>query len=170
MCLAQNAKLASLMLAKRPANDGIIISGGEAISTLEVIIWYDNCVVKYSSTKFFGDIDNQNKFYMYNAQSVDNPTSFNTKVKALLSSLSGKAYTDIKFYATGELDLGASKKLHGLAQCTRDLSSTDCKKCLDVAVSGLPSCCDGKRGGRVVGGSCNVRLRPNGPLGQWPFV
>jgi hypothetical protein len=128
------------------------------------IIWYDNCMVKYSSTKFFGDIDNQNKFYMYNAQSVDNPTSFNTKVKALLSSLSGKAYADTKFYATGELDLVASKKLHGLAQCTRDLSSTDCKKCLDVAVSGLPSCCDGKRGGRVVGGSCNVRYE------LYPFV
>ncbi|KAI9379086.1 hypothetical protein POPTR_017G040132v4 [Populus trichocarpa] len=86
------------------------------------IIWYDNCMVKYST------------------------------------------YADTKFYATGELDLVASKKLHGLAQCTRDLSSTDCKKCLDVAVSGLPSCCDGKRGGRVVGGSCNVRYE------LYPFV
>ncbi|CAK7355393.1 unnamed protein product [Dovyalis caffra] len=116
------------------------------------IIWYDYCLVKYSSTNFFGDIDNQNKFYLYNVQDVDKPTVFNRKVKVLLSSLSIKAYVGTKFYATGELDLGASKKLYGLAQCTRDLSSLDCKKCLDGAINELPSCCDGKRGGRVVGG------------------
>ena len=57
-------------------------------------------------------------------------------------------------YAVGELELEESKKLYGLTQCSRDLSSSDYKKCLDDSVSELPSCCDGK-GGRVVGGSCN---------------
>ncbi|KAK9942730.1 hypothetical protein M0R45_008380 [Rubus argutus] len=37
-----------------------------------------------------------------------------------------------------------------------DLSGPDCKKCLDEAISELPNCCDAKRGGRVVGGSCHV--------------
>lgn len=121
------------------------------------IIWYDNCLLKYSNVKFFGEIDNGNKFYMLNVQSVNDPTSFNQKVKELLSSISSKAYVSPVLYAAGELKLEGSEKLYGLAQCTRDLSSINCKKCLDGAISELPSCCDGKRGGRVVGGSCNVR-------------
>ncbi|KAJ4729979.1 Cysteine-rich repeat secretory protein [Melia azedarach] len=128
------------------------------------IIWYDNCLLKYSNVDFFGDIDNQNKFYMYNVQDVEHPASFNRKVKRLLSSLSYKANATPKLYATGELELGASKKLYGLAQCTRDLSGADCRKCLDGAISELPSCCGGKQGGRVVGGSCNVRYE------LYPFV
>uniref|UniRef100_A0A7N2LJN6 Gnk2-homologous domain-containing protein n=1 Tax=Quercus lobata TaxID=97700 RepID=A0A7N2LJN6_QUELO len=94
---------------------------------------------------------------MWNVEDVENPTSFNLKVKDLLSRLSNKAYANPKFYATGDLKLDSSSKLYGLAQCTRDLSGLDCKKCLDTAISELPNCCDGKRGGRVVGGSCNVR-------------
>lgn len=37
------------------------------------------------------------------------------------------------------------------------LSSVDCENFLDDAISEIPNCCDGKKGGRVVGGSCNVR-------------
>ncbi|KAL5573254.1 hypothetical protein UlMin_022851 [Ulmus minor] len=123
------------------------------------IIWYDNCLVKYSDEYFFGQIDNSNKFALLNVKDVENPTSFNANVKKLLSSLSYKASTTSKLYATGELEIGSGKdgKLYGLAQCTRDINGADCKKCLDVAISEIPNCCSGKRGGRVVGGSCNVR-------------
>ncbi|XP_059664468.1 cysteine-rich repeat secretory protein 38-like [Cornus florida] len=128
------------------------------------IIWYDYCLLKYSNTDFFGKIDNQNKFYLYNVNNVSDPESFNQKTKKLLSQLSEEAYDSSKMYATGESELGDFKKLYGLVQCTRDLSSTDCKKCLDSAISELPSCCDGKEGGRVVGGSCNFRYE------IYPFV
>ncbi|GMP54220.1 hypothetical protein CsSME_00019451 [Camellia sinensis var. sinensis] len=128
------------------------------------VIWYDNCLVKYSNTDFFGKIDNGNRFYMWNLRNVSNPLSFNQKTKDLLSQLSQQAYVAPKMYATGESELGYSEKLYGLVQCTRDLSSVDCKKCLDGIISELPSCCDGKEGGRVVGGSCNFRYE------IYPFV
>ncbi|XP_062106174.1 cysteine-rich repeat secretory protein 38-like [Humulus lupulus] len=123
------------------------------------IVWYDNCLLKYSDGNFFGQIDSGNRFYMWNVKDVDNPESFNPKVKELLSGLSYKASRTSKLYATGELELGAGPdpKLYGLAQCTRDLNGMDCKKCLDDAISELPNCCTGKIGGRVVGGSCYVR-------------
>ncbi|PIA54267.1 hypothetical protein AQUCO_00900663v1 [Aquilegia coerulea] len=115
------------------------------------IIWYDNCLLKYSDVNFFGTIDTQNKFYLYNTQNV-NDTTFNGSVQELLSDLSAIASQSPRLFATGETSL-----LQGLVQCTRDLSSSQCKKCLDDAITELPSCCDGKRGGRVVGGSCNFR-------------
>ncbi|XVF25124.1 hypothetical protein REPUB_Repub13aG0186800 [Reevesia pubescens] len=128
------------------------------------IIWYDNCLLKYSNTEFFGQIDNQNRFYMWNLKVVSDPGSFNQQTKELLSRLANEAYATPKLYATGEMELYGSQKLYGLTQCTRDISSSDCKKCLDGIIGELPSCCDGKEGGRVVGGSCNFRYE------IYPFV
>ncbi|XP_061364377.1 cysteine-rich repeat secretory protein 38-like [Gastrolobium bilobum] len=128
------------------------------------IIWYDYCLFKYLDTDFFGNIDNTNKFYMWNLNKVSDPSTFNYKTKELLSQLAQKASVNPKLYATGELKLEESEKLYGLTQCTRDLSSSDCKKCLDDAINELPNCCDGKEGGRVVGGSCNFRYE------IYPFV
>ncbi|RVW68449.1 Cysteine-rich repeat secretory protein 38 [Vitis vinifera] len=128
------------------------------------IIWYDYCLLKYSNVNFFGQVAYQNRFYMWNLNNVSDPASFNQKTKELLSNLAQKAFINSKMYATGELELQESEKLYGLTQCTRDLSSSDCKKCLDDAISELPNCCDGKEGGRVVGGSCNIRYE------IYPFV
>ncbi|TXG55324.1 hypothetical protein EZV62_020580 [Acer yangbiense] len=118
------------------------------------IIWYDNCLFKYSDKDFFGKIDNQNKFYMYNTRSVSDPKAFNQNTKELLSQLAKDAQADSKLYAVGQMGLDGSTELYGLTQCTRDLSSYDCKKCLDGIIGELPSCCDGKQGGRVISGSC----------------
>jgi len=128
------------------------------------IIWYDYCLFKYSDTDFFGKIDSANRFYMWNLNNVSHPLTFNYKTKDLLSQLAQKASMNPKLYATGEVKLEESKKLYGLTQCTRDLSSADCKNCLDAAINELPNCCDGKEGGRVVGGSCNFRYE------IYPFV
>ncbi|KAK7324775.1 hypothetical protein VNO77_28609 [Canavalia gladiata] len=128
-------------------------------------VWYDNCMFKYLDTDFFGKIDNTSKFYLLNVQNVSDPATFNYMTKELLSLLAYKASMIPKMYATGELKIGGeSEKIYGLTQCTRDLSSSECKKCLDDAISKLPNCCDGKEGGRVVGGSCNVRYE------IYPFV
>ncbi|KAG2687967.1 hypothetical protein I3760_09G073500 [Carya illinoinensis] len=134
------------------------------------IIWYDNCLLKYMNKYFFGQIDNENKFYMLNVKNVSNinPQVFNQQTRDLLSRLSKEASGNPKMYAVGEVEIMGDQskkiKLYGLAQCTRDLSRTNCFKCLEGAIDGLPRCCDGKEGGRVVGGSCNVRYE------IYPFV
>ncbi|KAK4845957.1 hypothetical protein QYF36_011162 [Acer negundo] len=87
------------------------------------IIWYDNCLFKYTDKDFFGQIDNQNKFYMWNVKVVSEPEAFNQNTKELLSQLAKEAQATSKLYAVGEVKLGESEKLYGLTQCTRDLSS-----------------------------------------------
>ncbi|XP_030546379.1 cysteine-rich repeat secretory protein 38-like [Rhodamnia argentea] len=128
------------------------------------IIWYDECMFKYLNTDFFSQIDNANKFYMWNLNNVSHPEAFNSKVRGLLTGLVEEAYTVPKLFATGKVGLEGKMNLYGLVQCTRDLSSTECKECLEGAIGELPSCCDGKEGGRVVGGSCNFRYE------IYPFV
>ncbi|OVA13147.1 Gnk2-homologous domain [Macleaya cordata] len=91
----------------------------------QAIIWYDKCLFKYSNEKFFEMRDTENREQK-------------------------KAHVSAVLFATGEMEMEGSEKLYGLVQCTRDLSSSECKKCLEDAVNEIPSCCDGKRGGRVV--------------------
>ncbi|XP_073152168.1 antimicrobial ginkbilobin-2-like protein [Henckelia pumila] len=124
------------------------------------IVWYDSCFLKYNDIDFFGKIDYQNRFAMLNVNNVSmiEPQKFNQRVKKLLTNLSKKACQKSKMFAKGESEMEEySKKIYGMVQCSRDVSGVDCKKCLDDAISELPSCCDGKQGGRVVGGSCNIR-------------
>ncbi|XP_021715727.1 cysteine-rich repeat secretory protein 38-like, partial [Chenopodium quinoa] len=122
------------------------------------VIWYDNCMLKYLDRCFFGQINNKNKFYLLNVANLSNdPVLFNTKVKGLLSKLAIQGASTRKLYAIGETKLDTFTNLYGLAQCNQDLSNKVCKTCLDQAISELPNCCDGKRGWRVVSGSCNVR-------------
>ncbi|XP_060211467.1 cysteine-rich repeat secretory protein 38-like [Lycium barbarum] len=130
----------------------------------EAIIWYDNCLLKYSDDCFRGEIDNRYKFYMWNRAVVSNPEYFNSKTKELLGSLVDEAYWVQNMYATGEMKIGENEKLYGLVECTRDLSNEECKKCLEGIISELPRCCAGKRGGRVVGGSCHFIYE------MYPFV
>ncbi|KAL4614425.1 hypothetical protein ACB092_07G053700 [Castanea dentata] len=78
---------------------------------------------------------------------IDNQNKFFIK-------LAKEASISPKLYEVGELELSESNKLYGLDQCTRDLSNSECFTCLDTAIEG----------GRVVGGSCNIRYE------IYPFV
>ncbi|KAL6527433.1 hypothetical protein OROGR_016523 [Orobanche gracilis] len=124
-----------------------------------VVVWYDDCYVKYSDVDFFGKIDAQNRFYMWNLRNVSNyGGEFIQKTTCLLKELAGEASESKKMFASGEVEFdGGKNKIYGMAQCSRDLSKVDCKKCVDDAVGELPLCCEGKEGGRVVGGSCSIR-------------
>ncbi|KAM7492324.1 hypothetical protein LguiA_035245 [Lonicera macranthoides] len=130
----------------------------------EAVIWYDNCLLKYSNTDFFGKVDQRTRFYMLNLQNVSDYENFNARTKELLSGLAKEASGTPKMYASGETDVVVAKKVYGMVQCTRDVSRVDCRKCLDGAISQLPSCCNGKEGGRVVGATCNIRYE------IYPFV
>ncbi|KAK6918904.1 Gnk2-homologous domain [Dillenia turbinata] len=105
------------------------------------------CHGDYSDRDFIGKIDNQNKFYLVNVNNASNPTTPNRRAKQFLSYLWSEAHIAPKTYAAGELELGGSDELYGLVQCTKDLSSSDCQKCLDDVVSEIPSCCKVKQGG-----------------------
>ncbi|XP_030516549.2 cysteine-rich repeat secretory protein 38-like [Rhodamnia argentea] len=150
-CKACMADAGAEIRRRRPLNKG-------------AVIWYDKCMFKYLDANFFGQIDNANRFASFNVNNVSNPAVFNRAVKGLLTGLVEEAYTMPKLYATGEAGLAGKMKLYGLVQCTRDLSATQCKQCLESAISALPICCDGKEGGRVIGGSCSFRYE------IYPFV
>ncbi|KAK1280226.1 Cysteine-rich repeat secretory protein 38 [Acorus gramineus] len=123
------------------------------------IIWYDDCLLRYSNLRFFNSSDGSHAFYMWNVKNVSNPTPFFKTLKGLMGSLVNRAVNDTsaEMFATGDVEVNGAQRLYGLVQCTRDLSRDMCADCLRYAIGEIPTCCAGKIGGRVVGASCNIR-------------
>ncbi|CAL9116806.1 unnamed protein product, partial [Musa acuminata var. zebrina] len=67
------------------------------------------------------------------------------------------AYNSTKRYATGQAFnvTQAVPTIYGLAQCTPDMSTSDCRQCLKGVLQGLPR---GLQGARNQGVRCNIRF------------
>ncbi|KAK1280227.1 Cysteine-rich receptor-like protein kinase 8 [Acorus gramineus] len=128
------------------------------------VIWYDDCLLRYSNIRFFNSVETSSKFFMWNVNNATDPRPFIAAVYGLIGSLVNKTAGDPGMFATGEVAVSgagavAGQKVYVLAQCTRDLSRDSCAQCLVDANNSYPSCtqCAGKIGGRVIGPSCNFR-------------
>ncbi|KAF7120976.1 hypothetical protein RHSIM_Rhsim13G0161800 [Rhododendron simsii] len=124
-------------------------------------IWYDECMLRYSDTYIFSAVDMTHNVMLPGAENVtEQPGQFTESLRELMGELSTRAslknQPGDKKFATGEVKLTANQTLYGLLQCTPDITSADCSRCLTAAVSNLPNCCEGKQGGRVLYTSCNV--------------
>ncbi|XP_058197650.1 cysteine-rich receptor-like protein kinase 25 isoform X2 [Rhododendron vialii] len=129
-------------------------------------IWYNECMLRYSDTYIFSAVDITYNVMLPGAENVtEQPGLFSESLKKLMGELSTrdslKTQLGYKKFATGELNLTANQTLYGLLQCTPDITSADCDRCITAAVSNLWNCCDGKHGGRVLYTSCNVRYETN---------
>nr|DAD23234.1 TPA_asm: hypothetical protein HUJ06_024697 [Nelumbo nucifera] len=131
----------------------------EGLSLLEenltrkvAIIWYDECLLRYSNHSFFSIMDEEPSFILLNSQNNSNPGKFNK-----LGKLATEVVSSASKFTTLETNYTSFQTLYCLAQCTPDLSGNDCNQCLRDAISLFPICCSGAVGARVVRPSCNVR-------------
>ncbi|KAE8037510.1 hypothetical protein FH972_010096 [Carpinus fangiana] len=120
------------------------------------VIWHDLCTLKYSGEDFFGQVDTQLRYLLTDSENASDPVSFGQKTNDLISKLVEIAYVIPRTYGTSTVRLGASETLELTAQCRRDLSGTDCKRCLTNSVVELQNCCAGKKGATVYSASCAV--------------
>ncbi|KAJ4703241.1 Cysteine rich receptor like kinase [Melia azedarach] len=123
----------------------------------ELIIWYDQCLLRYSNQSFFSTVDASRIITMWNTQNITDPDKFNDLVGNLMNEAATEAVDNPKKFAAKKEDFTVFQQLYGLVQCTPDLSSSGCNLCLRDAISRLPGCCSGKQGGRVLLPSCIVR-------------
>lgn len=127
----------------------------------EAIIWYEDCMVRYSICSFFSTVDTWPKFVVYNTAHVDSDQStfwrllFNTM--NVTADEAAKPAVGEKKYATKQVNISRSHSLYCAAQCTLDLSPKDCRSCLSLASGEFPCCTDLKQGGRALYPSCDVR-------------
>ena len=137
----------------------------ECSLSVAAVMWYDECMVRYSNESFFSRVTVAPGYPGYVLASPTNMTdqqSFNRLLYDTLNETAdeaAKAPIGAKKFATKEAQISIFQNLYCLAQCTPDLSPKDCRSCLNGLInSDLPRCCAGKQGGRVLYPNCNIRF------------
>ncbi|KAJ8761550.1 hypothetical protein K2173_004326 [Erythroxylum novogranatense] len=129
---------------------------------IEVFGAYDDCMLRYTSRPIFRHMDFTYYFAMNSSVHVPNAERYHQVLDSLINELKSMASSgdsNLK-YASGSVLWSNSIAIYALTQCTPDLSFAECYSCLSLASAFIPSCCDGRAGGRVVSPSCNVRFEP----------
>jgi hypothetical protein len=125
------------------------------------IIWYDECLLRYSNQSIFATVNEVPGVSMSSTQVIleAERDRFNELLARTMNSLATLASNSLtaKKFATEEEAFNSSQTLYSLVQCTPDLTVSDCERCFQSAIGGLPTCCGGKQGGRVLLPSCNIR-------------
>ncbi|RVW86344.1 Cysteine-rich receptor-like protein kinase 25 [Vitis vinifera] len=96
-------------------------------SNKTAIIWYDECIVRYSNLNFFG---------------MGRPLRWCScgMPRTLVPEKSRR---------------GSSR--YGLVQCSRDMGRDECRNCLTQLRENISQCCNGRRGWQIMCPSCYLR-------------
>ena len=123
------------------------------------IIWYDQCMLRYSNEDFIGTMNTSPGFLMWNVNNRTDPDDKDVGALSLMYKLVSEApYSEDMVSIKNETSVNnASLMLYGLAQCTRDISDASCSSCLVELSSEIDKCCQEKVGWRVLGPNCNIR-------------
>ncbi|CAA2956866.1 cysteine-rich receptor kinase 10 [Olea europaea subsp. europaea] len=123
-------------------------------------IWYDYCMLRYSNESIFSRVEQSFIVYLYNMENITEPNRFRQLLGETMNEIASEAVNSNlpgKKFATKIANFTEFERLYTLAQCTPDLTSGDCDICLRNAIPRLRTCCDNKKGGRVIVESCNIR-------------
>ncbi|WJX21083.1 hypothetical protein P8452_10556 [Trifolium repens] len=126
----------------------------------ESIIWYDECLLRYSNTSFLNHIVPATALESVESVPDSQVSQFSDFIAKLLKDLANEAVNSNsgqKKFSAKEDNFLDSIKIYSLAQCTPDLSTFDCNTCLQSAISSIGDCCSTKRGARSLLPSCNIR-------------
>ncbi|XP_008224860.1 PREDICTED: cysteine-rich receptor-like protein kinase 10 [Prunus mume] len=125
----------------------------------QVVIWYDDCMLRYSNESFFSTMAESPSLFMWNTRkvigNVSDQNRFNQVLATGVSEIAAEASNKDRKFATKEAKVSEFTSLYMLGQCTQDLSSGDYHWCLLGAPTQVPR---RDAGGRALYPSCNFRF------------
>ncbi|KAH7675708.1 Non-specific serine/threonine protein kinase protein [Dioscorea alata] len=126
-------------------------------SGLSAAIRFDLCLLRYSDHPFFSHLANDDFYYLHNINNASNPTIFTSRVNDLMDQITSNAYQSSSRFGANTSNFLDSGDIYGMVQCTRDLSDSDCAKCLNQAVGVVRGYCSGNIGCQALSMSCTAR-------------
>ncbi|WJX59966.1 hypothetical protein P8452_45227 [Trifolium repens] len=105
----------------------------------EAVVYEEFCQLRYSNKNFIGSLDVTDNIGKDNVQNISEPEKYESVVNKILNNLTKIASFNVSsnMYATGEVNF-EDKTIYALVQCTRDLSDTNCSRCLLSAIRDIP--------------------------------
>eukprot|EP00253_Pinus_taeda_P010207 PITA_10207 len=119
-------------------------------------IWMDVCFLRYENYTFFGQLYSYG-LYTFITTNVSEPQVFGEALDNLLSNLSSEAASRSKLYASGITTDSLYRKIYGLVQCWRDISSDDCTTCLSNTINSIFATFPGNPGVQGLRANCIIR-------------
>ncbi|KAK0579034.1 hypothetical protein LWI29_019957 [Acer saccharum] len=128
-------------------------------SNRTAIIWYNECMLHYSNTNFFGLSQTSPDFLMWNTDNITVPDEPNYSALSLVYSLIEDASNTFWKFGTDDRIVVSNGSRHGyaLVQCARDIDNSSCRSCLWDLTEKIQKCCKLKIGWRIMSPSCNIR-------------
>ncbi|KAM3319243.1 cysteine-rich receptor-like protein kinase 25 [Capsicum chacoense] len=138
------------------------VTEGEEPDKKQAIIWYYQCLVRYSNVSFASTPDPSASLGLYEVQNASRPEQFMENLRTMFDNLTTQATTvnhKLKYAANSD-EISPFQQLYGMVQCLPDLSPEDCRTCLKTALSRISNPFFKVYvpiGGRILGSSCNLR-------------
>lgn len=127
---------------------------------MEAIIWYDECMLRYSNESFFSILGDWMPYNSCNDQNITVLDGFDQLLGSMMNDSVTRATAarpGAAKFATKEANLSSSITLYSLVQCTPDISNSSCETCLRELVANLPVSCGGRKGATALNPNCYVR-------------
>ncbi|CAD6267040.1 unnamed protein product [Miscanthus lutarioriparius] len=153
MCYAdRNATQCLDCLSRAPAGITTVCPGSRNVSAA-----YDACVLRFSGTDFLSVASRNAAFYVTWFSTVDQARLEDAR-SSLMNQLARTAAGSPPLFLANESAplAGSSDSVYGLAQCTRDLTASECSWCLTTYIGLLPGNFPNNTGGAIKGYSCYV--------------
>ncbi|CAO2146754.1 unnamed protein product [Urochloa humidicola] len=142
----------------------------------DTTVYYESCLLRFSDEDFLrpsnASGDDSFQFIMWNTEDITEPllpgwdpnnsyriAAITGVVTQLLQQTADQsARNSSKRYATSMVEVSSTlPTLYSLAQCTPDLTPTECSECLKYISQQMMSQFGGQKGGRYVIVRCNIR-------------
>lgn len=153
------------------------LPGTRCANRRDMVLWYPQCLVRYDNASFFGvaDTSPDRRLLVPNPNNFSDPAALNKARERLNGRMLAAAAESPARVAFGDEQLSANATLHGLAQCTVDLTPEECSRCLATHMVWLGVCCTDMDGVRLSGPSCYLRYElmafaPGTPPTMAPLV
>lgn len=121
-----------------------------------VVIWYDQCLLRYANQSIIATLDQSGAILLSSSRGGINQSRLIEVLGQVLDDVVTRAANggSEKKFAVGDGNLTALQKVYALGQCTPDISSTECDRCLRSTIPNI----DGSASGfQYISPSCVLR-------------
>ncbi|KAJ4904452.1 Cysteine-rich receptor-like protein kinase 10 [Raphanus sativus] len=122
----------------------------------EAVLYYDECTLRYSQRNILSTLRTDGGYTLPNLNNIprNQQERFRDLVLSTLNQAATKAVASSRKFDARKVNFTALQSLYGLVQCTPDLTSQDCFRCLQTSINQLPT---ERIGARLLLPSCGSR-------------